>query len=146
MSMKFEIRDVLYVTTAVAVLVAFARFWFAGFLITFVLANALLIFCQFAILFTTIIFRRPTWSDVGSKYQPALQDAKEGLAALDFVCCWVVAPNLHGSIHRLVRFSVYSRLWRTKLGWTANEPKKSTCLLPAPNARLDQPGIQKIHA
>jgi hypothetical protein len=56
MSMKFEIRDVLYVTTAVAVLVAFARFWFAGFLITFVLANALLIFCPFAILFTTIIF------------------------------------------------------------------------------------------
>lgn len=54
--MKFRIRDVLYATTVVAGLLAFARVAYDAFLVTFIIANAGLVFCPIAILFTTIVF------------------------------------------------------------------------------------------
>jgi hypothetical protein len=64
--MKFSIRDIAMATTAVALMLAFARF--VLFLIAFLFANFFLFFGPFAILFTTIIFadQRGGYLDIGS--------------------------------------------------------------------------------
>ena len=54
--MRFRISDILYATTLIAGLLAFARVAFGAFLITFVIANVCLMICPIAIIFTTIVF------------------------------------------------------------------------------------------
>ena len=53
--MRFRIRDLLYVTTVAALLLGFARVAPAAFLLGFVFANVLLVFCPVVIIFTTVV-------------------------------------------------------------------------------------------
>lgn len=53
--MRFRSRDLVYVTTIVALMLGFARVAPAAFLLVFLVANFLLVFCPVVILFTTIV-------------------------------------------------------------------------------------------
>ena len=56
LDMKFKIKDLLVVTTCAAGLLALGKYAIAAFLVLFLPATFLVIFCPFAIIFTTIIF------------------------------------------------------------------------------------------
>ena len=66
--MQFSIRDIVLATTAVALMLAFARIAFAMFLLVFLFANAFLFIGPFTIIFTTIIFadQRGSYLDLSS--------------------------------------------------------------------------------
>ncbi len=66
--MTFSIRDIAMATTAVALMLAFARTAFPLFLLVFIFANLFLFFGPFAIIFTTIIFadQRGSYLDISS--------------------------------------------------------------------------------
>lgn len=66
--MKFSIRDLIIVTTSVALMLAFARVAFATFLLAFLFANLFLVLGPLAIIFTTIIFadQRGSYLDLAS--------------------------------------------------------------------------------
>ena len=66
--MRFSIRTIAIATTAVALMLGFARADFGLFLIVFVVANAVLVFIPAAFLLTTILFadQRGTYLDFRS--------------------------------------------------------------------------------
>ncbi|GAB5406374.1 MAG: hypothetical protein Aurels2KO_46050 [Aureliella sp.] len=87
--MKLAIRDLLFATTAVAILLTFAQLAFAGFLIAFALVNALLIFLPFAVVFTTIIFADQRGQMLDLNSNPLYKTLKK-IWLLSIVCVLVV--------------------------------------------------------
>lgn len=94
--MRFGIRDVLYTTAGVAVCLAFARFAYTGFVVVFLILNAVLLFCPFAILFTTIVFADQRGQMLDLNTNPFYQDLKKGwlLAVFCSAVIWFVVYTM----------------------------------------------------
>ena len=87
--MKFSIRDIVVATTAVALMLAFARIAFPYFLLAFVFANLFLCFGPFAIIFTTNVFADQRGSFLDISTNPFYRSLKR-LWLLSVLCVFVV--------------------------------------------------------
>ena len=90
--MKFRMRDVLWIMTVVAFLVTLAVVWFGGFLVAFLLANAIIIICPLAIVFTTIVFADQRGQMLDLNSNPLYNALKKAwlLSTLSAALVWIV--------------------------------------------------------
>ncbi|MDZ4849095.1 MAG: hypothetical protein SGI77_07355 [Pirellulaceae bacterium] len=87
--MRFGISDLLWTTTAVALLFALLRTGFAGFLIAFLILNLLQFFFPIVVLVTTIAFADQRGQMLDISTNPAWRILKT-LWLLSFICTIIV--------------------------------------------------------